>query len=40
MKPVWMVFAAALVAFLIWRRRRLEPTLLAGGVLVAVDAIV
>ena len=35
-----MVFAAALVAFLIWRRRRLEPTLLAGGVLVAVAAFV
>jgi membrane protein DedA with SNARE-associated domain/membrane-associated phospholipid phosphatase len=35
-----MVFAVALVAFLIWRRRRLEPTLLAGGVLVAVAAFV
>ena len=35
-----MVFAAALVAFLIWRRRRLEPTLLAGGVVVAVAAFV
>ncbi len=40
MKPVWMVVAAALVAFLVWRRRRLEPTLLAGGALVAVAAFV
>ena len=40
MKPVWLVFAAALLAFLVWRRRRLEPTLLAGGALVAVAAFV
>jgi membrane protein DedA with SNARE-associated domain/membrane-associated phospholipid phosphatase len=39
-KPFWLVFAAALVAFLIWRRRRLEPTLLAGGGLVAAAAFV
>jgi membrane protein DedA with SNARE-associated domain/membrane-associated phospholipid phosphatase len=39
-KPVWIVFAAALVAFLVWRRRRLEPTLLAGGALAAVAAFV
>jgi membrane protein DedA with SNARE-associated domain/membrane-associated phospholipid phosphatase len=39
-KPVWLVFAAALVAFLLWRRRRLEPTLLAGGALVAAGAFV
>jgi membrane protein DedA with SNARE-associated domain/membrane-associated phospholipid phosphatase len=39
-KPVWIVFAVALVAFLVWRRRRLEPTLLAGGALVAVAAFV
>jgi membrane protein DedA with SNARE-associated domain/membrane-associated phospholipid phosphatase len=39
-KPVWIVFAAALVAFLVWRRRRLEPTLLAGGALAAVAALV
>jgi membrane protein DedA with SNARE-associated domain/membrane-associated phospholipid phosphatase len=39
-KPVWLVFAAALVAFLVWRRRRLEPTLLAGGALAAVAAFV
>jgi membrane protein DedA with SNARE-associated domain/membrane-associated phospholipid phosphatase len=39
-KPVWLVFAVALVAFLVWRRRRLEPTLLAGGALVAVASFV
>ena len=36
MKPVWLVAAAALAAFLVWRRRKLEPTLLAGGAIVAV----
>jgi undecaprenyl-diphosphatase len=35
-KPVWLIGAAALAAFLVWRRRRLEPTLLAGGALVAI----
>jgi len=35
-KPVWLVAAAALAAFLVWRRRRLEPTLIAGGAIVAV----
>jgi membrane protein DedA with SNARE-associated domain/membrane-associated phospholipid phosphatase len=35
-KPVWLVAAAALAAFLIWRRRRLEPTLLAGGAIAVV----
>ena len=35
-----MVFAIALAAFLVWRRRRLEPTLVAGGALVAVGAFV
>jgi undecaprenyl-diphosphatase len=39
-KPVWLVAAVALVAYLVWRRRRLEPTLLAGGALVAVAAFV
>jgi membrane protein DedA with SNARE-associated domain len=39
-KPVWLVFAAALLGFLVWRRRRLEPTLLAGGALAAVAAFV
>lgn len=36
MKPVWLVTAALLVAYLVWRRRRLEPTLLAGGGIAAV----
>ena len=36
MKPVWLVAAVALAAFLVWRRRRLEPTLLAGGAIAAV----
>jgi undecaprenyl-diphosphatase len=35
-KPVPLVVAALLAAFLIWRRRRLEPTLLIGGAIVAV----
>jgi membrane protein DedA with SNARE-associated domain/membrane-associated phospholipid phosphatase len=39
-KPVWIVFAAALLAFLVWRRRRLERTTLAGGALVAAAALV
>lgn len=36
MRPVWLATAALLLAYLIWRRRRLEPTLLVGGVLAAV----
>jgi membrane protein DedA with SNARE-associated domain/membrane-associated phospholipid phosphatase len=36
MRPVWLVAAVALAAFLVWRRRRLEPTLLAGGAIAAV----
>jgi membrane protein DedA with SNARE-associated domain/membrane-associated phospholipid phosphatase len=35
-KPVPMIAAVALAAFLLWRRRRLEPTLLVGGALVAI----
>jgi membrane protein DedA with SNARE-associated domain/membrane-associated phospholipid phosphatase len=35
-KPVWLVAAGLLAAFLVWRRRRLEPTLLAGGALAVV----
>jgi membrane protein DedA with SNARE-associated domain/membrane-associated phospholipid phosphatase len=35
-KPVPMIAAVALAAFLVWRRRRLEPTLLIGGALVAI----
>jgi membrane protein DedA with SNARE-associated domain/membrane-associated phospholipid phosphatase len=36
MKPVWLVAAALLAGVLVWRRRRLEPTLLVGGALVAL----
>jgi undecaprenyl-diphosphatase len=39
-KPTWIVFAVALVGFLLWRRRKLEPTMLIGGVLVAAAALV
>jgi membrane protein DedA with SNARE-associated domain/membrane-associated phospholipid phosphatase len=39
-KPIWLVFAVALAAYLVWRRRRLEPTLLIGGVIVVVGAVV
>jgi undecaprenyl-diphosphatase len=35
-KPVWLAGAAVLAAFLVWRRRKLEPTLLVGGAIVAV----
>jgi undecaprenyl-diphosphatase len=35
-KPVWLIAAAALAAFLVWRRRRLEPTLLAGGAIATI----
>jgi membrane protein DedA with SNARE-associated domain/membrane-associated phospholipid phosphatase len=37
-KPTWLVFAVVVVAFLVWRWRRLEPTLKAGGILVAAGA--
>ncbi|HKG39371.1 MAG TPA: VTT domain-containing protein [Conexibacter sp.] len=36
MRPIWLASAALLLAYVIWRRRRLEPTLLVGGVLAAV----
>jgi membrane protein DedA with SNARE-associated domain/membrane-associated phospholipid phosphatase len=39
-KPVWLVFAVALAAFLVWRRRRLEPTLIAGGAIVVAASLV
>jgi membrane protein DedA with SNARE-associated domain/membrane-associated phospholipid phosphatase len=35
-KPVWLVAAAALAAFLVWRRHKLEPTLLIGGAIAVV----
>ncbi|MEN3284886.1 MAG: hypothetical protein V7607_6026 [Solirubrobacteraceae bacterium] len=40
MKPTWLVFAVVLAAFLVWRRRRLEPTLIAGGAIVAVGSLI
>jgi undecaprenyl-diphosphatase len=39
-KPVWFVVAAALAAFVWWRRRRLEPPLMVGLGLVAVGSAV
>jgi membrane protein DedA with SNARE-associated domain len=36
MKPVWLVAALALAAFLVWRRRRLEKPVLVAGVLAAL----
>ncbi len=36
MKPVWIAAAVALIAFLVWKRRKLEPTLIAGGAIAAV----
>lgn len=36
MKPVWLACAVALAVFLYLRRRRLEPTLLAGGAIAVV----
>jgi membrane protein DedA with SNARE-associated domain/membrane-associated phospholipid phosphatase len=39
-KPTWLVFAVALAAYLVWRRRRLEPTLLVGGALVVLGSLV
>lgn len=40
MKPAWFVGAAAVVGFGVWRRRKLEPTLLIGGALVAAAMVV
>jgi membrane protein DedA with SNARE-associated domain/membrane-associated phospholipid phosphatase len=36
MRPFWLVGAALLVAYLVWRRRRVEPTMLIGGAIVAI----
>jgi len=38
MRPAWLAAAALLAAYLIWRRRRLEPTMLVGGGLAAIAA--
>ncbi|HEU4979357.1 MAG TPA: bifunctional DedA family/phosphatase PAP2 family protein [Solirubrobacteraceae bacterium] len=40
MKWGWIAFAAVLAAFLALRRRRLEPTLLVGGAIVAIGSLV
>jgi len=40
MRPVWLVAAAALAAYLVWRRRRLEPTTAIGGALAVVGMVV
>lgn len=40
MRPVWLAAAVLLAAYLIWRRRRLEPTMLVGGGIAAVAAAV
>lgn len=39
MKPLWLAGAVALAAFLYVRRRKLEPTLLVGGLLAVVAAL-
>ena len=39
-KPVWLVFAAAVVAYVLWRRKRLEKTALAFWAVVATAALV
>jgi membrane protein DedA with SNARE-associated domain/membrane-associated phospholipid phosphatase len=39
-KPIWLVLGAALAAFLVWRRRKTEPTLLAGGALAVAAMLV
>jgi membrane protein DedA with SNARE-associated domain/membrane-associated phospholipid phosphatase len=36
MRPLWLAGAALLLAFVVSRRRRLEPTMVAGGVLLAI----
>ncbi|HEX7289585.1 MAG TPA: VTT domain-containing protein [Conexibacter sp.] len=39
MRPVWLAAAVLLAAYLVWRRRRLEPTMLVGGGLAALAAL-
>jgi undecaprenyl-diphosphatase len=38
MRPVWLAAAALLLAYLVWRRRRLELTFLVGCVLAVIAA--
>lgn len=40
MKPIWFAIAAALAAFLVRRREKLEPTLKIGGAIVVVGCVV
>jgi undecaprenyl-diphosphatase len=40
MKPIWFVVAVAALAFAWWRRRRAEPPLLVGMLLVAIGSAV
>jgi undecaprenyl-diphosphatase len=39
-KPAWFIGAAAVLGGLWWRRRKLEPTLLVGGLVVAIAMVV
>jgi len=39
MRPVWLAVAVLLAAYLVWRRRRLEPTMLVGGGIAALGAL-
>ncbi len=36
MRPLWLAGAVLVAAYLVWRRRRLEPTMLVGGALAAL----
>ena len=38
MRPVWLAAAVLLAAYLLWRRRRLEPPMLVGGALAVAGA--
>jgi membrane protein DedA with SNARE-associated domain/membrane-associated phospholipid phosphatase len=40
MRPVWLAAAVLLAAYLVWRRRRLEPTILVGGGIAVVGMVV
>ncbi|MEP6953166.1 MAG: bifunctional DedA family/phosphatase PAP2 family protein [Solirubrobacteraceae bacterium] len=40
MKPVWLIFAAAVVGYVLWRRKRMEKTAMVFWAVVAVAALV
>ena len=40
MKPVWLVFAAVVVGYVLWRRRRMEKTAIAFWGVLAVGALI